>query len=153
MAVKEGELAQLAGLKAEWQGYRKLLSDVGVRLQKAKADFKDDLIASLNAFNDQVTGMRTDFLRNAPFDASVPPEKARDSEPEPGPGPGPEPEPDALGHWGIGASGPKSPLYLPYLGAGAHRGVPRTRRGRAYAGGRDGRRTADLLNRPSREQG
>ena len=33
VAVKEGELAQLAGLKAEWQGYRKLLSDVGVRLQ------------------------------------------------------------------------------------------------------------------------
>ena len=101
MAVKEGELAQLAGLKAEWQGYRKLLSDVGVRLQKAKADFKDDLIASLNAFNDQVTGMRTDFLRNAPFDASVPPEKVRDSALEPEPGP--EPEPDALGHWGIGA--------------------------------------------------
>ena len=101
MAVKEGELAQLAGLKAEWQGYRKLLSDVGVRLQKAKADFKDDLIASLNAFNDQVTGMRTDFLRNAPFDASVPPEKVRHSALEPEPGP--EPEPDALGHWGIGA--------------------------------------------------
>ena len=103
VAVKEGELAQLAGLKAEWQGYRKLLSDVGVRLQKAKADFKDDLIASLNAFNDQVTGMRTDFLRNAPFDASVPPEKARDSALQSEPGPGPEPEPDALGHWGIGA--------------------------------------------------
>ena len=101
VAVKEGELAQLAGLKAEWQGYRKLLSDVGVRLQKAKADFKDDLIASLNAFNDQVTGMRTDFLRNAPFDASVPPEKVRHSALEPEPGP--EPEPDALGHWGIGA--------------------------------------------------
>ena len=28
VAVKEGELAQLAGLKAEWQGYRKLLTEV-----------------------------------------------------------------------------------------------------------------------------
>ena len=50
---------------------------MGVRLQKAKADFKDDLIASLNAFNDQVSGMRTDFLRNAPFDADAAPAKAR----------------------------------------------------------------------------
>ena len=44
MAVKEGELAQLAGLKAEWQGYRKLLSDVGVRLQKVD---EDDFVASV----------------------------------------------------------------------------------------------------------
>ena len=51
---------------------------MGSRLQKAKADFKDDLVASLNAFNDQVTGMRTDFLRNAPFGADVAPAKARE---------------------------------------------------------------------------
>jgi hypothetical protein len=69
---------QLAGLKAEWAAYRKLLSEVGNRLQKAKADFKDDLISSLNAFNDQVTGMRTDFLRNAPFAAGVEPARARE---------------------------------------------------------------------------
>ena len=65
-------------MKAEWAAYRKLLSEVGNRLQKAKADFKDDLISSLNAFNDQVTGMRTDFLRNAPFAAGVEPARARE---------------------------------------------------------------------------
>ena len=78
VAVKEVELAQLAGLKGEWQSYRKMLSDVSVRLQKAKADFKDDLLSSLNAFNDQTAGLRTDFLRNAPFDGDIPPTKARE---------------------------------------------------------------------------
>eukprot|EP00966_Prymnesium_polylepis_P037842 878023-Prymnesium_polylepis.1 len=69
VSVKESELNKLAGLRGEWQNYRKMLSEVAVRLQKAKADFKDDLLQSLNDFNAQVTTVRNEFLRNAPFDA------------------------------------------------------------------------------------
>ena len=45
--VKDGELERLGNLRSEWAGYRKLLTEVGTRLQKAKADFKDDLLNSL----------------------------------------------------------------------------------------------------------
>ena len=53
VVVKEAELAQLAGLKAEWQAYKKLLNDVGIRLQKVKADFEADLEGARDQGGDQ----------------------------------------------------------------------------------------------------
>ena len=77
VSVKESELNKLAGLRGEWQNYRRLLTEVAVRLQKAKADFKDDLLQSLTDFNSQVAATRQEFLRNAPFDADYSSEKAK----------------------------------------------------------------------------
>jgi len=67
--VTESELTKLAELRTEWTGYKKTLAEASVRLQKAKADFKDDLITSLNEFNDRVVATRDAFLKNAPFTA------------------------------------------------------------------------------------
>ena len=47
VTVKEGELAKLASLRADWVSYKSTLHDSSTRLQKAKADFKDDLLAPL----------------------------------------------------------------------------------------------------------
>ena len=41
--VKDGELERLGNLRSEWAGYRKLLTEVGTRLQKAKAHVTPDL--------------------------------------------------------------------------------------------------------------
>ena len=65
--MKEAELARLANLRSEWRTYRRMLSEATVRLAKAKADFKDDLLSSLTDFNASIATMRSDFLRNAPF--------------------------------------------------------------------------------------
>lgn len=74
--VKESELARLAELRVNWGAYTKMLADASSRLQKAKADFKDDLITSLNDFNDRVRETRDSFLKNAPFTADTTPEDA-----------------------------------------------------------------------------
>ena len=78
VAVKDYELERLAGLRGEWQGYRRTLAEVQIRLHKAKADFKDDLLQSLTDFNAQVQTMRNDFQRNAPFDADVSSARAKE---------------------------------------------------------------------------
>ena len=57
---------------AALQAYRRMLGEASTRLQKAKTDFKDDLLNSLNEFNNNVANMRSEFLRNAPFTADVP---------------------------------------------------------------------------------
>ena len=95
--VKDGELERLGNLRSEWAGYRKLLTEVGTRLQKAKADFKDDLLNSLadmrtreqerhtpslsptpptSPFSRLTPSLReqelrADFLRSAPFDGEM----------------------------------------------------------------------------------
>ena len=78
VAVKDSELNKLAGLRQSWQEYRRMLSEVSTRLQKAKTDFKDDLLQSLTAFNDLVQTVRNEFQRNAPFDAGLPQAKAKE---------------------------------------------------------------------------
>jgi len=69
--VKESELTRLAELRVEWGTFKKTLMDASTRLQKAKADFKDDLMTSLNDFNDGVKEARESFLKTAPFTADV----------------------------------------------------------------------------------
>ena len=69
--VKDGELERLGNLRSEWAGYRKLLTEVGTRLQKAKADFKDDLLNSLADMRTREQELRADFLRSAPFDGEM----------------------------------------------------------------------------------
>ena len=78
VAIKESELAKLAGLRAEWQAYKATLHEAAGRLTKAKADFKDELMQTLADFNNHTQGLRSDFLRNAPFDAEASVERARE---------------------------------------------------------------------------
>ena len=76
MSVKDAELVRLSNLRGEWAAYRRTLVDAGVRLQKAKTEFKDELLTSLTDFNNSVVAMRAEFLRTAPFDAEVAPNRA-----------------------------------------------------------------------------
>ena len=76
VSVKDAELVRLSNLRGEWAAYRRTLVDAGVRLQKAKTEFKDELLTSLTDFNNNVVAMRAEFLRTAPFDAEVAPNRA-----------------------------------------------------------------------------
>jgi dynein heavy chain len=76
VSVKEDELAKLAALAAEWATFKQTLVDAERRLEKAKGDFREDLLQSLNEFNAQTSTLRADFLRNGPFSDEVPPERA-----------------------------------------------------------------------------
>ena len=78
VSVKESELLKLASLRAEWASYKQTLHEANTRLQKAKADFKDDLLQSLTDFNNHTQQLRSDFLRNAPFDAEPTPARAKE---------------------------------------------------------------------------
>ena len=78
VTVKEDELKLLASLRGAWVEYKTMLQESQVRLTKAKADFKDDLMASLTQFQNDVSSMRNEFLRNAPFDASFSVSKAKE---------------------------------------------------------------------------
>ena len=78
VTVKEQELIKLASLRGSWVEYKAMLHDAQTRLTKAKADFKDDLMASLTEFGNAVSSMRNEFLRNAPFDASFSASKAKE---------------------------------------------------------------------------
>ena len=77
VAIKEAELAKLAGLRAEWSGYKTMLHDANFKLQKAKNDFKDELNASLKTFETHIADMRNEFLRNAPITAEPTIEQAK----------------------------------------------------------------------------
>ena len=75
--VPEAELVKLSTLRGEWANYKATLHDAAGRLQKAKADFKDDLMQSLTDFTNHTSSLRNEFLRTAPFDAEPTLEQAR----------------------------------------------------------------------------
>ena len=58
VTIKESELAKLAGLRTEWTTYKTMLQEAGLKLQKSKNDFKDELTATLASFNNQVRSPR-----------------------------------------------------------------------------------------------
>ena len=67
--VKEAELERLAGLRVEWESYKTTLSEASARLQRVKADFKEELVTALADFNDRVAEARAAFLAEGPFSA------------------------------------------------------------------------------------
>ena len=78
VSVKESEIAKLATLRPEWAEYKQKLHEANTRLQKAKADFKDDLLQSLTDFNNHTQAVRSEFLRAGPFDAEPTVAKAKE---------------------------------------------------------------------------
>ena len=78
VSVKESEIAKLATLRTEWAEYKQKLHEANTRLQKAKADFKDDLLQSLTDFNNHTQAVRSEFLRAGPFDAEPTVAKAKE---------------------------------------------------------------------------
>jgi dynein heavy chain len=75
--IKETELAKLASLRTEWASYKAHLHDANMRLQKTKADFKDDLLQSLTDFGTQTQALRSEFVVKAPFFSDITPAKAK----------------------------------------------------------------------------
>ena len=76
--VKEDELVKLAGLRADWASYKSQLELTSGVLAKAKNNFQDELMQSLTDFNNFVTNLRQEFLRNAPFTAEFTVAKAKE---------------------------------------------------------------------------
>lgn len=76
VTVKDDELAKLAALSAEWSEFKHTLVDAERRLEKAKGDFREDLLQTLNEFKAQTESTRHEFERNGPFADDVPPERA-----------------------------------------------------------------------------
>lgn len=67
MTVKDEELAKLESLSADWASFKLGLVEAERRLDKAKGDFKEELLQSLSDFNAQTESLRQDFERNGPF--------------------------------------------------------------------------------------